>query len=144
MKVAVNMNAAYRSHTRALKRAGLKVMKAEGVRRDALLSISLLSPQDISDINRRYLGREGPTDVLAFPMQEESAGGFLLGDVIMCPEYIAERKEEYGVDEGRELEYVAAHGILHLLGYEDDDEESSHAMDRRQREILGVAGEDER
>ncbi|MBN2026258.1 MAG: rRNA maturation RNase YbeY [Actinobacteria bacterium] len=144
MRVAVNTNTAFRIHTRALKRAGLRVMKAEGVRRDALLSISLISPQEIGDINHRYLGREGPTDVLAFPMQEESEGRFLLGDVIICPEYIAERREEYGVDEGKELEYVAVHGILHLLGYEDDDEEGALAMDRRQREILGVAEEETR
>jgi len=144
VKVAVNRPAAYRNHTRALKRAGRRVMKAEGVRKDALLSISLLSSREMSDINHRYLDREGPTDVLAFPMQEESAGAFLLGDVIICPDYVAVRKEEYGVAEGKELEFVAVHGILHLLGYEDDDEEGALVMDRRQREILGSAGEDKR
>lgn len=144
MRVAVNRPAAYRNHTRALKKAGLKAMKAEGVRKDAQLSISLLSAGEMSDINQRYLDREGPTDVLAFPMQEESAGGFLLGDVIICPDFIAEFKNEYGVEDGKELEFVAVHGILHLLGYEDEDAEGALAMDRRQREILGEAGEAKR
>jgi len=144
VKVAVNIPAAYRNHSRALKRAGRRVMKSEGVRKDALLSISLLSAGEMSDINHRYLDREGPTDVLAFPMQEESAGGFLLGDVIICPECITERKEEYGVEEGKELEFVAVHGILHLLGYDDEDEEGALIMDRRQREIMGSGGEDKR
>jgi probable rRNA maturation factor len=144
VKVAVNRPAAFRNHTRVLKKEGLKAMKAEGVRKDAQLSISLLSAEEMSNINERYLDREGPTDVLAFPMQEESAGGFLLGDVIICPDFIAECKNEYGVEDGKELEFVAVHGILHLLGYEDEDEAGALAMDRRQREILGEAGEAKR
>jgi probable rRNA maturation factor len=142
VKVAVNSAAAYRIDTRALRRACLKTMKAEGVRRDAVLSISVLSENEMSDLNQRYLRREGPTDVLAFPMEEESAGGFLLGDVIVCPDYVIAKKEEYDVEDGKELEYVAVHGILHLLGYEDDDEEGALAMERRQREILCATGEE--
>ncbi len=144
MRVAVNSSVACRIDKRALKRACIKALRAERVRRDAVLSLAFLCEGDMCDLNRRYLLRDGPTDVLAFPMEVETPGGFLLGDVVICPDYVVSRKGEYGIEDGKELEYVAIHGILHLLGYEDDDEEGALAMDRRQREILGVAGEVER
>jgi probable rRNA maturation factor len=119
----------------------MKVMRAEGVRKDAVLSISAMSENEIEELNRRYLSREGPTDVIAFPMGEESGDGFLLGDLAICPEYVALVKEEYAVEAGRELDFVVAHGVLHLLGYKDEDEEDASEMDRRQREILGMGEE---
>lgn len=123
---------------RSLRKACIKALKSEGVRRDAVLSVSALKGEEMEELNRRYLDREGQTDVIAFPMGEESGEGFLLGDVVICPEYIAGRSKEYDVEEGRELEFVAVHGILHLLGYDDRDEEGALKMERRQREILGL------
>lgn len=140
MRVAVNRRGGSALDTRALRKTCLKALKAEGTRRDTVLSVSALSGDEIEDLNRRYLASDGPTDVIAFPMGEESKEGFLLGDVVICPEYIAGKWEEYGVEEGRELEFVAIHGILHLLGYDDQDEEGALKMDRRQREILGLVG----
>lgn len=144
MKVAVNRAAGQAMDIRAVKKTCLKVLRAEGVRRDALLSISAIAEAEMEEMNRRYLFREGTTDVLAFPMGEESGEGYLLGDVVICPDYVFKKWEEYEVEEGRELEFVTAHGLLHLLGYEDDDEQGALAMDRRQREILGLAGGEEK
>ena len=144
MRVAVNGAATYHVDARALKKACVKAMKAEGVRRDAELSVSVVSAGEMSELNQRYLHRDGPTDVLAFPMQEEDTRAFLLGDVIICPDFVSERKYQYDIDDGKELEFVAVHGLLHLLGYDDDDEDGALAMMRRQREILVGAGEEER
>lgn len=137
MKVAINRGGRA-VNARALKKTCLKVMRAEGVRKDAVLSISTMSEKEIEELNRRYLSREGPTDVIAFPMGEESEDGFLLGDVAICPDYVAVLREDYAVEAGRELEFVVAHGVLHLLGYKDEDGEDASNMDRRQREILGM------
>ena len=137
MRVALNRGCSS-IDARALKKTCMKVMRAEGVRKDAVLSISAMSEKEIEELNRRYLSREGPTDVIAFPMGEKSEEGFLLGDVAVCPEYVAALREDYAVEAGRELEFVVAHGVLHLLGYEDEDEEDASRMDRRQREILGM------
>ena len=144
MKVAVNRAAGQAMDIRAVKKTCLKVLRAERVRRDALLSISAIDTAEMEALNRRYLFREGTTDVLAFPMGEKSGEGYLLGDVVICPDYVFKQREEYEVEEGRELEFVTAHGLLHLLGYEDDDEQGALAMDRRQREILGLAGGEEK
>lgn len=144
MKVTVNRGTDRHLDTRSLRKACLKVLKAEGARRDTLLSLSAVGSGEMAGLNARYLGRDGPTDVLAFPMAEEGAGGFLLGDVVICPEVIEHEKPRYGVEEGREPEYVAAHGVLHLMGYDDSDEAGAAMMDRRLREILGLVGRDER
>ena len=136
--MAVNPGGLGPLDTRALEKACRRVLKAEKARRDAVLSLSALSEDEMEELNRRYLAGEGPTDVMAFPMGEECEEGFLLGDVLVCPEYVAERRREYGVEEGRELEFVAGHGVLHLLGYDDSDDEGASRMDRRLREILGL------
>ncbi len=100
-----------------LRKACRRALRAEGARRDAVLSV-----------------------VLAFPMREESGEGFILGDIAICPAAVDAWREEYGVESGETLAFVAVHGVLHLLGYEDGDEEGAGRMDRRQREILRLAG----
>jgi probable rRNA maturation factor len=138
MRVAINIVSDRPVNSRILRRVCLKVMKAEKVRSDVIISISVITEGDIERMNRKYLNVEGPTDVMAFPMGEDSREGFLIGDVLICPEIIEKWRENYDVEGGRELEFVVAHGVLHLLGYGDNDEEGSINMDRRQREILGL------
>jgi rRNA maturation RNase YbeY len=140
VKVSVNRAEILGDGGRSLRKSCLKVMRAEKARRDAVVSVSALDASEISELNRRYLSREGPTDVLAFPLGEESEEGYLLGDVLICPQLVMARRKDYGVREGRELDFVAAHGVLHLLGYEDDDDEKAALMEKRLRDILGLAG----
>jgi len=104
-----------RCQRQSLRKTCLKVMRAEGVRRDAVVSVSALDENEISELNRRYLSRMGPTDVLAFPLGEESVDGYLLGDVLICPATCNGQERGIRVEKGRELDFVAAHGVLHLL-----------------------------
>jgi probable rRNA maturation factor len=144
LRVAVNTCGECAAWEKKLERACLKVMRAERVRRDAVVSVTAVDEAGIEDMNRRYLSREGPTDVLSFPMGEEGKDCYLLGDVVICPQYVWMNSDEYDVEKGRELEFVVAHGVLHLLGYRDENEESACMMERRQREILGFAGRERR
>ena len=107
----------------------------------AELSVLLVDETAMSDLHQRWLGEPGPTDVLAFPMDELRApppGGQtdhgadgqavpgLLGDVVLCPQVAIEQacKAEHSVQE--ELDLLCTHGILHLLGY-DHAEPDEHA-----------------
>jgi rRNA maturation RNase YbeY len=137
VKVAVNTMTNAPINRRAIKKLCERALKAEKVRRDAVLSLSLVSEDHIEMLNRKYLNSEGPTDVIAFPMGEESRDGYLLGDVLVCPEIVEAWKDQYGVKRGKELEFVVVHGVLHLLGNEDHDEEGFTRMYRRQKEIIG-------
>ena len=123
-----------------LKKVCRRALREEGARKDAVLSLALLGEDEMAAVNLRFTGREGATDVLAFPMNEESGEGYILGDVAICPDYVAAVREDYGVGNGEELAYVAVHGVLHLLGHGDGDEEGASRMEKRQREILRITG----
>ncbi len=108
----------------------------------AELSVLLVDEAAMTDLHQRWLGEDGPTDVLAFPMDElrppapgggqaehgidEEAAQALLGDVVLCPQVAIEqaRKAEHDVQD--ELDLLCTHGILHLLGY-DHAEPDEHA-----------------
>jgi probable rRNA maturation factor len=107
-----------------------RTLDAEGSG-DAELSISLVTPSEMEELHRRYAGEAGPTDVLAFPMEEDD----LLGDVVICPEVAAKQDNELDA----ELRLLVVHGILHLLGYDHDEEEERRTMWERQERYSGVA-----
>jgi probable rRNA maturation factor len=111
----------------------------------AELSILLVDTPTIADLNQRWMGEEGPTDVLAFPMDElrppppgsdrtdrtGSMGGdsgpvTVLGDVVLCPEVAARQARAARRPVTDELEMLCTHGILHLLGF-DHAEPREHA-----------------
>jgi probable rRNA maturation factor len=94
------------------------------------LSISLVEPGEMAGLHAKYLGEEGPTDVLSFTMDEEG----LLGDVVICPEVAAGQS----ADVGAELRLLVVHGILHLLGYDHEEDEERRAMWERQERYSGV------
>lgn len=120
------------------------VLRQEGAPPGTELSIALVSGEEMAELNEKYLGRKGPTDVLSFLMQEQEEEAYLLGDVIICPDEVLRRGDEYGVEPGGEVPLVLTHGILHLMGYDDEEEEAHLKMDSRQRELLKEWGERER
>lgn len=136
MRVLVNRRSRSPVDAAKLRSVCLRALREEGARPDAMVSVTALSEREMREFNRLYMGRDGATDVLAFAMGEESGGDFLLGDVLVCPAYVHRHRERYGTEKGKELELVAVHGLLHLLGYSDEDEEGAETMDRRAREIL--------
>src|SRR5690606_31641804 len=99
----------------------------------AELSIVLVDEATMAEHNKRWMGEEGPTDVLAFPMDELRPGTEdgdppvgLLGDVVICPTVAARQATKAGHGLADELHLLAVHGILHLLGY-DHAEPDEHA-----------------
>jgi probable rRNA maturation factor len=130
----------------------------------AELSVLLVDEAAMSDLHERWLGEPGPTDVLAFPMDElrppspgggqaehgdDEAAEALLGDVVLCPQVAVEqaRKAEHSVQD--ELDLLCTHGILHLLGYDHAEPEEHAAMFGLQDRLLASwraerdAGQDE-
>jgi probable rRNA maturation factor len=94
------------------------------------LSISFVEPGEMATLHARYLGEEGATDVLSFTMDEEG----LLGDVVICPEVAAGQN----ADITSEIRLLVVHGILHLLGYDHQEDEERRAMWERQERYSGV------
>ncbi len=95
----------------------------------------------MAELNEKYLRREGPTDVLSFYLGDQAEEAFVLGDVVVCPAEAGKRGGSYGVEAGEEVPLALVHGILHLMGYDDRDEEGNQEMDARQRALLKEWGE---
>ena len=95
------------------------------------LSVSLVAPDEMTTLHERYLGEAGPTDVLSFTMDEDG----LLGDVVICPEVAAGHNPG---DPAGELRLLLVHGILHLLGYDHEEEEERRQMWARQEAYTGM------
>ena len=126
--------------------AGLSrfVMDRMRVHPQAELCIKIVDEATIAELNQRWMGKEGPTDVLAFPMDElrpglvdEDPEEGVLGDLVLCHEVAARQAAEardkgqtgYGTDD--EVDLLTVHGILHLLGYD-------HAEPEEHREMFGL------
>lgn len=103
------------------------------------LSVSLVGDDEISILNEEYFGKDRPTDVISFPMEEKARDGALLGDVVVCVPQAVRVAGENGLPMVEELSLYLIHGILHLAGDRDDTPESRERMKSRQEKLLSVA-----
>ncbi|MGD9961410.1 rRNA maturation RNase YbeY [Nocardioides sp.] len=104
----------------------------------AELCIKAVDVDTIAELNAKWMDKEGPTDVLAFPMDElrpglvnEEPEEGVLGDLVLCPEIAATQGESAGHGRDAEIELLTVHGILHLLGYD-------HALPEEHKEMFGL------
>ena len=95
------------------------------------VSVWICRDGEIAELHERYQGIPGPTDVLSFPGDPP-----YLGDIAVSADTAAVQAAELGHSPGREIAYLALHGLLHLLGYDDLDETSRARMLARQDELL--------
>lgn len=126
------------------------VMREEGLPEDAEVTLLLVSESEMAVYNQRFLDRDGPTDVLAFPVEELIPGvapevdpqgpPLMLGDVLVAPAYVRRQAEEQGVSFEDEMALMVTHGILHLLGYDHVDDDEAARMEQRERELLALVG----
>jgi probable rRNA maturation factor len=99
------------------------------------VALLLVDAATIAALNEKHLGHEGPTDVLAFPMDEPGesplAGPAILGDVVLCPAVAHAQAAERRIAAHDELQLLTVHGLLHLLGMD-------HAEPDEEREMTAV------
>ncbi|MCD5398023.1 rRNA maturation RNase YbeY [candidate division NPL-UPA2 bacterium] len=122
---------------RIIRQAGEETLRRENSSL-AEVSIVLVTDNYIKDLNRKYRGVEEATDVLAFPMQEGEFSGLhphLLGDVVISVERAREQAREFGHRFEEELNLLTIHGLLHLLGYDDQTDKDRKKMEVREKEI---------
>jgi probable rRNA maturation factor len=132
---------------------------------DVEMSLLFVDEVTIAELNVRFLGGDGPTDVLAFPMDDEVPPGgrqpdqggrgpgapadagdppSLLGDVVVCPVIASRQAAERGVPAEEEIALLVVHGVLHLLDYDHAEDEDAVVMRRREQELLGQFADLER
>jgi len=133
------------------------VLAEERVPPDAEMSVLFVDAQTITDLNGRFLDGDGPTDVLAFPLDDvEVASGrrpdeggrgpgspaeatdppIVIGDVVVCPVVARAQAQAREADLDDELALLVVHGTLHLLSYDHADEVDATRMRAREQELL--------
>ncbi len=126
------------------------VLREEGYSDEAEVTLIFVDESEMAAYNERFLDRSGPTDVLAFPVEELVPGvvpdaapngpPLMLGDVIVAPAYVRRQAEDLGVSADDEMALMVTHGILHLLGYDHVEEDDAERMEARERDLLAKTG----
>jgi len=112
------------------------VLKAMGESK-AELSLVLVNDMYIRNLNWKYRRKDSATDVLAFPMRDSRRlSGVILGDVVISVETAAKEAKKRKKDLQDELDLYFVHGILHLLGYDDEKPRARKKMKDKERELM--------
>jgi probable rRNA maturation factor len=113
-------------------------MRRMRVHPEAELCLKLVDEGTMTEMNTRWMGKQGPTDVLSFPMDELRPGRDgepevegILGDMLLCPQYAAAQAPQFSRTPVDEMHLLTIHGILHLLGYD-------HAEPEEEQEMFGL------
>lgn len=111
----------------------------------AELSITLVDSDSMAELHLAWMGLEGPTDVMSFPMDEltpgvrpdaSRPGPAMLGDIVLCPSFAADQAASSGHPLAHELALLTVHGCLHLLGYDHAEPAEEREMFALQNELL--------
>jgi probable rRNA maturation factor len=137
--VAVNNESGVDVDALGLSELAQFVLDEMDVHPQAELSVMLVDEGTMSRLHEQFMGEPGPTDVLAFPMDElrplgDEDDAELIGDVVLCPTIAESQAREAGHDTAAELRLLCTHGVLHLLGYdhhEPDDEREMFGLQSR-------------
>ncbi|QSO52649.1 rRNA maturation RNase YbeY [Alicyclobacillus curvatus] len=113
------------------------------------VSVSLVTDEEIHELNNTYRNVDRPTDVLSFALREGDDDGFTdfaeldfepLGDLVISVPTALRQAQEYGHSPEREMGFLLVHGFLHLLGYDHQDEPAEAEMTRIQEQVLEEVG----
>ena len=119
----------------------LEHVMQEELGREVNVNVAVTSNRKIAELNRAFLSHAGPTDVLAFPFTGEDVVEIeheddLFGEIIISAEMAKEEAKKRELDPQLELILYALHGMLHLVGYDDQTKNDAGKMRRRQAQIL--------
>ncbi|MBP3951295.1 rRNA maturation RNase YbeY [Bacillus suaedae] len=125
-----------------------KTLEFEQVKGEIEVSVTFVSEERIQALNAEYRGKDQPTDVISFALNDEVEGELvilddvpnMLGDIIISVSHIKQQAEEYGHSFERELGFLTVHGMLHLLGYDHMTDAEEKDMFSRQENILADYG----
>lgn len=107
------------------------------------ISVVLSDDEHIRELNKHHRGMDKPTNVLSFPaarMKTPAGAPRILGDVVLAYETVAREAAEESKPIENHLTHLVVHGVLHLLGYDHEDDDEAEMMETRERQILAKLG----
>ena len=143
----VRVRAAKKSVT-FLRRAARAAVKTERLGYPCAVDVFLLSDQELRSVNRERRGQDAFTDVLSFPawspgeepVPDPDTGRVFLGDILIAYGRVLTQARRFGHSAEREISYLAAHGALHLLGYDHGTEQDKLLMRQREDAVMERLG----
>ncbi len=122
--------------------SSLKEEYEESISKLGLCSFNLafLTKAEIQDMNKRFAGKNKPTNVLSFPSNEALTEERFLGDIAICSELIVEEAISQGKETQDHLIHIFVHGVLHLLGFDHEEHSSAQQMESLEIKILKKIG----
>ncbi|WP_077367957.1 rRNA maturation RNase YbeY [Anaerosalibacter sp. Marseille-P3206] len=113
-------------------------LNIEGKSKEVEVSVSFVDNEEIRQLNRDFRNVDSPTDVLSFPMNEDSDAFFtpILGDIVISLERALEQSVEFGHTFEREIAYLTAHSMFHLLGYDHMTDEEKSIMREKEKQVM--------
>lgn len=121
------------------------IVKMENLSGEMEVSVTFVDNEKIRELNRQYRNIDKPTDVLSFPLEDETFESDepmprFFGDIVISIPKAKQQALDYNHSFQRELAFLAVHGFLHLLGYDHQTEEEEKIMFQKQKEILEKHG----
>lgn len=134
-----NRQSIHRISKKKIRQTASVILNALGYP-DAELSILIVDDQQIAQLNRQYLNREGPTNVIAFSMRQGQFSDIapnLLGDVVISADKAHREAQSAGISMQDRFDQLLIHGTLHLLGYDHENTEAqARKMEEKNNELL--------
>ncbi|MGZ8190852.1 MAG: rRNA maturation RNase YbeY [Methylococcaceae bacterium] len=111
----------------------------EGIDQDTEIVIRIVDEQESAQLNKQYRHRQGPTNILSFPVEvPEGVDLNLLGDLVICAPVLEKEAREQGKALADHWAHIIVHGVLHLLGYDHIDETEAELMESKEITILNM------
>ena len=125
-----------------VEKVARECLKLEGKGLNFEVSVSFVDNEEIQKLNRDYRNVDSPTDVLSFPMDAEETDLYipLLGDIVISAERALEQATEFGHSFLREVAYLAAHSMFHLMGYDHMNVQEKKIMRQKEKEVMKILG----
>ena len=127
-----------------------QALQEAGVTQPVMLTLMITDDATLHDMNKQYRQQDKPTDVLSFPQHEDlmvdalpagpEGAPLMLGDIVVSLPRAEEQARAYGHSRARELGFLLAHGLLHLLGYDHESPDDAAVMEARQDAVLDSLG----
>ncbi len=127
-----------------IKSITTKFLKHLKISRDCILTVTFVSQGKIKQLNRKYFKKSWDTDVIALESGDFKNGALsdYLGDIIISPEKAKQNCRRFNTTQEREIFLYVAHGLLHLLGYDDLIRKNRIEMERKQQKLMELYDKD--
>ena len=104
------------------------------------INLNFITKKEIQDLNSKFLNKDQPTNVLSFPSDGLDLSDELLGDIAICPEIISYEADDQNKDRQNHLTHIILHSLLHLAGYDHQEESSAELMESLEIKVLKKLG----